>query len=57
MNMRKILTVVLALLFAMPIAAAFAEDISETARAGMNGHLSKPIDIDNLKSTLSKYLK
>lgn len=38
-------------------ANAFAEDISETAGAGMNGHLSKPIDIDNLKSTLSKYLK
>ena len=38
-------------------ANAFAEDISETARAGMNAHLSKPIDIDSLKSTLSKYLK
>ena len=44
----------------MPIIAlsanAFAEDIKKSYEAGMNEHLSKPIDIRLLKETLAKYL-
>ena len=35
-------------------ANAFAEDISATTEAGMNAHISKPIDFDIFKKTLKK---
>lgn len=37
-------------------ANAFEEDKQEAIRCGMNGHISKPIDIDNLFNTLDKIL-
>ena len=37
-------------------ANAFSEDISSTQAAGMNAHVSKPIDFDILTETLSKLL-
>ncbi len=37
-------------------ADAFAEDVQRCLSAGMNAHLAKPIDIDQLKLTLSKFL-
>ncbi|MCR4746215.1 MAG: response regulator [Lachnospiraceae bacterium] len=36
-------------------ADAFTEDIQRCLDAGMNAHLSKPIDIDQLKKTLNKF--
>lgn len=38
-------------------ANAFAEDIASTKAAGMNEHLSKPLDIKELIATLYKYYK
>ena len=38
-------------------ANAFEEDKQEALRSGMNGHIPKPIDIDNLFSTLDKIIK
>ena len=38
-------------------ANAFEEDKQEALRSGMNGHIPKPIDIDNLFSTLDRILK
>ena len=35
-------------------ANVFAEDVSATAAAGMNGHISKPIDLAALRETLEK---
>ena len=37
-------------------ANAFEEDKQEAARAGMNGHIAKPIDIKNLLNTLDRVL-
>ena len=37
-------------------ADAFAEDVQKCLAAGMNGHLSKPIDLDALLKTLAKFL-
>ena len=37
-------------------ANAFPEDISHSLAAGMNEHLSKPIDLEALESTLCKFL-
>ncbi len=37
-------------------ANAFAEDIAATAQAGMNAHISKPIDFQNLCTELGKLL-
>lgn len=37
-------------------ANAFAEDVSRCLEAGMNGHVAKPIDINELKRQLSAYL-
>ncbi len=37
-------------------ADAFAEDVQNCLDAGMNAHLSKPIDVDQLKLTLGKYI-
>ena len=45
----------------MPIVAmtanTFAEDIMDAVKAGMNYHLSKPLDIEALFKMLDKYLK
>lgn len=38
-------------------ANAFSEDISKTIQAGMNGHISKPIDFNLLCKTLKKYVE
>lgn len=38
-------------------ANAFSEDISRTINAGMNAHITKPIDVKILCSTLIKYMK
>ena len=37
-------------------ANAFAEDIALTKKAGMNAHISKPIDFRMLKETMKKLL-
>jgi signal transduction histidine kinase/AmiR/NasT family two-component response regulator len=38
-------------------ANAFAEDVEHCLKAGMNGHVAKPIEIDALLSIMDKYLK
>ncbi|MEQ2443992.1 ATP-binding protein [Pseudoflavonifractor sp. CLA-AP-H29] len=38
-------------------ANAFAEDIAKTTEAGMNGHISKPIDVSLLYQALEKCMK
>ncbi len=38
-------------------ANAFEEDKQEAVKCGMNGHISKPIDVDNLFAMLKKVLK
>ena len=38
-------------------ANAFAEDVQKSKEAGMNDHLSKPIEIDKLISTLVRYTR
>ena len=38
-------------------ANAFAEDIAKTTEAGMNGHISKPIDFTVLNRTLARLIK
>jgi CheY-like chemotaxis protein len=35
-------------------ADVFPEDIRECLEAGMNGHIAKPIDVDEMMKTLSK---
>ena len=37
-------------------ANAFAEDIAVTTAAGMNAHISKPIDFDVLRDTLARLI-
>ena len=43
-------------IFAMT-ANAFSEDVAKSLAAGMNEHLSKPINMDMLLSAISKYVK
>jgi CheY-like chemotaxis protein len=38
-------------------ANAFQEDIKKAEEAGMNGHISKPLDIPNMTATLQHVLK
>ena len=37
-------------------ANAFAEDVEESRNAGMNEHISKPLDIGKVKATIARYL-
>ena len=38
-------------------ANAFADDVERSRRAGMNEHLTKPLDADVLKKMIGKYRK
>ena len=38
-------------------ANAFAEDVQESLKAGMNAHLTKPIEIKELVKVISKFTK
>ena len=38
-------------------ANAFAEDVEESRNAGMNEHISKPLDIEKVKATIIRYVK
>lgn len=38
-------------------ANAFSEDVQESLDAGMNAHIAKPIDMEILKTVLSRALK
>jgi signal transduction histidine kinase/AmiR/NasT family two-component response regulator len=38
-------------------ANAFAEDVENCLKAGMNGHIAKPIELDALLGIMDKYLK
>ena len=38
-------------------ANAFAEDIAKTTRAGMDAHISKPLDMRDLMEVLKKYIR
>ena len=38
-------------------ANAFEEDRQAALAAGMNAHLTKPIEVDKLKAALAKFLK
>ena len=37
-------------------ANAFAEDVEESRSAGMNEHISKPLDIGKVKLTIARYI-
>ncbi len=37
-------------------ANAFAEDVKDARDAGMDDHIAKPVDMDVIRNTLSKYL-
>jgi len=43
-------------IFAMT-ASVFQDDVDECIKAGMDGHLGKPLDIDKVMEVLKKYLK
>jgi CheY-like chemotaxis protein len=38
-------------------ANAFAEDVFAAKSAGMNGHIPKPLDLENLKKVLATQMK
>jgi CheY-like chemotaxis protein len=38
-------------------ANVFKEDVESALAAGMNGHLSKPLDVDNVIKTLHRFLR
>ena len=38
-------------------ANAFAEDVEESRNAGMNEHISKPLDLGKVKATIARYIK
>ena len=38
-------------------ANAFAEDVEESRNAGMNEHISKPLDIGKVKATIARYVE
>lgn len=37
-------------------ANAFAEDVEESLKSGMNAHISKPIKVDEMLKEISKFL-
>lgn len=37
-------------------ANAFVEDVEESRNAGMNEHISKPLDIEKVKATIARYI-
>lgn len=37
-------------------ANAFAEDVLHAKEAGMNGHISKPLDVNKLNDILNQWL-
>ena len=37
-------------------ANAFAEDVKDARDAGMDDHIAKPVDMEVIRNTLSKYL-
>jgi CheY-like chemotaxis protein len=37
-------------------ANVFREDVEKCLRAGMNGHVGKPLDLDEMMAVLRKYL-
>ena len=37
-------------------ANAFAEDVAESRNAGMNEHISKPLDIGKVNATIARYV-
>ena len=38
-------------------ANAFVDDIQESLKSGMNDHISKPINMEELIATITKYIK
>ncbi|MCI9018354.1 MAG: response regulator, partial [Lachnospiraceae bacterium] len=38
-------------------ADAFADDIRKAEEAGMNGHISKPVDIGKLEEALQRWIR
>ncbi len=38
-------------------ANAFAEDVENSIRSGMNGHIAKPIDMDPIEKVMQKHLR
>jgi CheY-like chemotaxis protein len=38
-------------------AYAYKEDVEIALEAGMNGHVAKPVDIDEVRSLLAEWLK
>ena len=38
-------------------ANAFAEDVKASVDSGMNGHISKPFDMEEVTATIEKYVK
>ena len=38
-------------------ANAFDEDVQNSLQAGMNAHLSKPVEVDHLYETLEKLIR
>ncbi len=38
-------------------ANAFDEDMKKSVESGMNGHLSKPIEVDKFFQTISRFVK
>ena len=38
-------------------ATAFAEDVKASVDSGMNGHFSKPFDMEEVTATIAKYVK
>ena len=38
-------------------ANAFAEDVKEAIHAGMNAHVSKPVDMEALKETIRQHIR
>lgn len=38
-------------------ANAFSDDIAASREAGMNGHLSKPLDFDRVAAVIAQYIR